>query len=129
MTGGIYMMWPSYSLWFSAKNWCSNYSRINQACISLLIPFGNFGLLSFVIYLAPGIAIDGFLIRDTRHCCSACCVSAAAIANVVGTVLVGTLVLLLPLSVLSFGRGCSNKRLYWRLNRKYASNKNHKNRS
>jgi membrane associated rhomboid family serine protease len=67
------------------------------------MPFGNFGLLSFVIYLAPGLAIDGFLLLS-RHkaCCLACCVGASAIANVVGTVLVGALVLALPLMVLAF---------------------------
>jgi ABC-type thiamin/hydroxymethylpyrimidine transport system permease subunit len=103
VTGGIYMMWPVIAYGLVRKIGAATTVALIQACISLLIPFGNFGLLSFVIYLAPGIAIDGFFLFS-RHkaCCSACCVSAAAIANVVGTVLVGTLVLLLPLSVLSF---------------------------
>src|SRR4030042_3693469 len=68
-----------------------------QAFISLLLPFGNFGLLSFVIYLAPGLAIDGFfLLSRHKACCTACCIGPAATANVVGTVLVGALVLALP---------------------------------
>jgi membrane associated rhomboid family serine protease len=68
-----------------------------------VLPFGNFGLLSFVIYLGPGLAIDAFFLAS-RHkaCCAVCCIGAAAIANVVGTILVGALVLALPEVVLSF---------------------------
>jgi hypothetical protein len=103
VTGGVYMMWPVMSYGFVGKLGAATTTALIQAVISLVLPYGNFGVLSFIIYLAPGIAIDGFFFL-TRHraCCAACCIGAAAIANAVGTVLVGTLVLALPEITLLF---------------------------
>jgi membrane associated rhomboid family serine protease len=81
----------------------ATFTSLTQAFISLLLPFGNFGLLSFVIYLAPGLAIDGFfLLSRHKACCTGCCIGAAAIANVAGTVLVGLVILVLPTFALLF---------------------------
>ncbi len=103
LAGGVYMMWPVMAYGFVRKIGAATVTSLTQAFISLLLPFGNFGLLSFVIYLAPGLAIDGFfLLSIHRACCAACCIGAAAIANAVGTVLVGTLVLALPEFALLF---------------------------
>jgi ABC-type thiamin/hydroxymethylpyrimidine transport system permease subunit len=103
VAGGVYMMWPVMAYGFIRKLGAATMVSLTQAFISLLLPFGNFGLLSFVIYLAPGLAIDGFfLLSRHKACCAACCIGAAAAANVVGTVLVGALVLALPGIVLSF---------------------------
>ncbi len=103
VTGGIYMMWPIIAYGLIRKIGAATTVALIQACISLLLPFGNFGLLSFIIYLAPGLAIDAFfLLSRHKACCSACCIGAAAIANIIGTLLVGVLVLVMPLSVLSF---------------------------
>lgn len=103
VAGGLYMMWPVMAYGLIRRHGVASLVSLTQAFISLVMPFGNFGLLSFVIYLAPGLAIDGFLLL-TRHkaCCVACCAGASAIANVVGTLLVGALVLALPLMVLAF---------------------------
>lgn len=103
VAGGIYMMWPVMAYGFVQKRGAATITALIQACISLVMPYGNFGLLSFVIYLAPGLAIDAFFLL-TRHraCCVACCIGAAAIANAVGTVLVGALVLALPEITLLF---------------------------
>jgi ABC-type thiamin/hydroxymethylpyrimidine transport system permease subunit len=103
VAGGLYMMWPVMAYGFVRKVGAASMVSLTQAFISLLLPFGNFGLLSFVIYLVPGLAIDGFfLLSRHKACCAACCMGASAIANVVGTVLVGALVLFLPWIVLSF---------------------------
>jgi ABC-type thiamin/hydroxymethylpyrimidine transport system permease subunit len=103
VAGGVYMMWPVLAFGFVRKVGAASMTSLTQAFISLLLPFGNFGLLSFVIYLAPGLAIDAFfLLSRHKACCAACCMVAAAIANVVGTVLVSALVLALPMVVLSF---------------------------
>ena len=97
LAGGVYMMWPVMAFGFVRKLGAATIVALIQALISLILPFGNFGLLSFVIYLAPGLAIDGFfLLSRHKACCAPCCIGAAAIANVVGTVLVGALVLALP---------------------------------
>jgi len=103
VAGGVYMMWPVLAFGFVRKVGAASMTSLTQAFISLVMPFGNFGLLSFVIYLAPGLAIDAFfLLLRHKACCAPCCMIATAIANAVGTVLVGALVLLLPLGVLSF---------------------------
>ena len=103
VAGGVYMMWPVLAFAFVRKVGAASMTSLTQAFISLVMPFGNFGLLSFVIYLAPGLAIDAFfLLSRHKACCAPCCMIATAIANAVGTVLVGALVLLLPLGVLSF---------------------------
>jgi ABC-type thiamin/hydroxymethylpyrimidine transport system permease subunit len=103
VAGGIYMMWPVMAYGFVRKRGAATIVSLTQAFLSLLLPYGNFGLLSFVIYLAPGLAIDGFFLLSRHNaCCLACCIGASAIANVVGTVLVGVLVLALPSFVLSF---------------------------
>ncbi len=97
IAGGIYMMWPVIAYGIVRKVGTASITALIQAFISLVLPFGNFGLLSFVIYLAPGLAIDGFfLLSRHKACCIGCCAGAAAVANVVGTLLVGSLVLFLP---------------------------------
>ncbi len=103
LAGGVYMMWPVMAYGFIRKTGAATVTSLTQAFISLLLPFGNFGLLSFVIYLVPGLAIDGFfLLSRHKACCAGCCMGAAAVANVVGTILVGTLVLVLPEFALFF---------------------------
>jgi len=103
VAGGIYMMWPVMAYGLVRKTGAASITSLTQALISLVMPFGNFGLLTFIIYLAPGVAIDCFfLLSRHKACCAVCCIGATAIANVVGTVLVGALVLVLPWVVLSF---------------------------
>ena len=101
--GGLYMMWPVMAYGLIRKTGAATMVSLIQACISLVLPYGNFGILSFVIYLGPGVAIDAFflLIRH-KACCVGCCMVAAALANAVGTLLVGGLVLVLPPVVLAF---------------------------
>ena len=103
VAGGVYMMWPVMAYGLVRKLGTATTVALTQAFISLLLPFGNFGLLSFVIYLAPGLAIDGFfLLSRHKACCAGCCMGASAVANVVGSVLVGALVLALPELALLF---------------------------
>jgi ABC-type thiamin/hydroxymethylpyrimidine transport system permease subunit len=101
--GGLYMMWPIMAYGLTRKPGAATMVSLIQACISLILPYGNFGLLSFIIYLGPGLAIDGFflLIRH-KACCLGCCMIASALANAVGTILVASLVLVLPTVVLAF---------------------------
>ena len=103
VAGGIYMMWPVMTAGLVQKPGAATLTSLTQAFISLLLPYGNFGLLSFIIYLGPGLAIDGFfLLSQHKACCAPCCITASAIANATGTLLVGGLVLLLPWAVLAF---------------------------
>jgi ABC-type thiamin/hydroxymethylpyrimidine transport system permease subunit len=101
--GGLYMMWPVMAFGFVRKTGAATMVSLTQAFISLVLPYGNFGILSFIIYLVPGLAIDAFFFLS-RHkaCCLGCCVIASAIANVVGTILVGAMILFLPWIVLAF---------------------------
>jgi ABC-type thiamin/hydroxymethylpyrimidine transport system permease subunit len=101
--GGLYMMWPVMAYGLTRKPGTATMVSLIQACISLILPYGNFGLLSFIIYLGPGLAIDGFfLIIRHKACCLGCCMIASALANAVGTTLVASLVLVLPTVVLTF---------------------------
>lgn len=101
--GGVYMMWPVMACGLVRKLGAASMTSLIQAFITLVMPFGNFGLLSFIIYLGPGMAIDTFfLLSRHKGCCAGCCIGASALANAVGTVLVASLVLILPWIVLSF---------------------------
>jgi ABC-type thiamin/hydroxymethylpyrimidine transport system permease subunit len=103
VTGGLYMMWPVMAFGLIRKPGAATMVALIQACMSLVLPYGNFGILSFIIYLGPGLAIDAFfLLSRHKACCLGCCMIASGLANVVGTVLVGALVLFLPWLVLSF---------------------------
>ncbi len=103
VAGGLYMMWPVMAFGLVRKPGAATMTSLIQAFISLVMPFGNFGLLSFVIYLGPGLAIDAFfLLSRHKACCAGCCIGASAIANAVGTVLVASLILVSPLILLSF---------------------------
>jgi ABC-type thiamin/hydroxymethylpyrimidine transport system permease subunit len=97
IVGGLYMMWPVMAYGLIRKPGAATATSLIQALIASLMPYGNFGLYTFPIYLAPGLAIDAFFLL-TRHkaCCAACCVGATAIANVVGTIMVYELVLRMP---------------------------------
>ena len=100
VAGGLYMMWPVMAYGFTRKLGTATIISLTQAFFALLIPIGNF---TFVIYLAPGLAIDGFfLLSRHKACCAACCIGAAAIANVVGTISVSALLLALPEFALLF---------------------------
>jgi ABC-type thiamin/hydroxymethylpyrimidine transport system permease subunit len=103
VAGGFYMMWPVIAFGIVQKPGAAPLTALVQAIIRLLMPFGNFGILSFIIYLGPGLAIDGFfLISRHKACCMPCCFGASAAANAVGTALVATLILALPVIPLLF---------------------------
>jgi len=97
VAGGVYMMWPVMAYGLVRKPGTATIVSLAQALFSLFIPVGNFGLFSFAIYLAPGLAIDGFFLLSKHNaCCAACCIGAAAIANAVGTFSYSALLLALP---------------------------------
>jgi ABC-type thiamin/hydroxymethylpyrimidine transport system permease subunit len=97
VAGGVYMMWPVMAYGLIRKPGTATIISLTQAFFSLLIPIGNFGLFTFIIYLAPGLAIDGFfLLSKHKACCAGCCIGAAAIANALGTISYCTLLLALP---------------------------------
>jgi ABC-type thiamin/hydroxymethylpyrimidine transport system permease subunit len=103
VTGGFYMMWIVMAYGLVRKVGAASTTSLTQAFISMVMPYGNFGLLSFVIYLGPGLAVDAFfLLSRHKACCAPCCILASAIANAVGTILVGVLILMLPWVVSSF---------------------------
>jgi ABC-type thiamin/hydroxymethylpyrimidine transport system permease subunit len=103
VAGGLYMMWPVLAFGFVRKIGAATMTSLIQAFIGLVLPFGNFGLLNFLIYLGPGLAIDAFfLLSRHKACCAGCCIIASAFANAVGVVLVASLILVSPWVVLSF---------------------------
>jgi hypothetical protein len=103
VVGGLYMMWLVMAHGLVKKTGAATLTALVQSIISLMVPIGNFGVFSFIIYLCPGLAVDAFFLL-TRHksCCVACCFGASSVANVVGTFLVGVIILVLPLVPLVF---------------------------
>ena len=51
VAGGLYMMWPVIAFGLVRKTGAASMVSLTQAFISLLLPFGNFGPPSFIIYL------------------------------------------------------------------------------
>jgi energy-coupling factor transport system substrate-specific component len=49
--GGIYMMWQVIAIGIVRKPGAATLTSLIEAIISLIMPFGNFGILSFIIYL------------------------------------------------------------------------------
>jgi ABC-type thiamin/hydroxymethylpyrimidine transport system permease subunit len=101
--GGIYMMWQVVAIGVVRLPGVATLTSIIEAIISLVMPFGNFGILSFVIYLGPGIASDlvCFLMRNKADNLPTCILATSA-ANAMGTFLVGTTALALPVLPLIF---------------------------
>jgi ABC-type thiamin/hydroxymethylpyrimidine transport system permease subunit len=101
--GGIYMMWQVVAIGIVRKPGVATLTSLIEAIISLVMPFGNFGILSFIIYLGPGIASDlvCFVMRNKADNLPTCILATSA-ANATGTFLVGTTALALPLLPLTF---------------------------
>ncbi len=101
--GGIYMMWQVVAIGIVRKPGIGTLTALIEAIISLIMPFGNFGILSFIIYLGPGIASDIviFLMRNKADNLPTCILATSA-ANATGTFLVGTTSLALPILPLAF---------------------------
>ena len=75
-----------------------------EACISLLMPFGNFGLLSVPIspWTMPSNTRCSFCFQDTKHSARDVAPEPQLLANATGTILVASLVLVSPGIVLLF---------------------------
>ncbi len=101
--GGIYMMWQVVAIGIVRKPGVATLTALIESIISLVMPFGNFGILSFIIYLGPGIATDlvCFVMRNKADNLPTCVLATAA-ANATGTFLVGTTALALPTLPLMF---------------------------
>jgi energy-coupling factor transport system substrate-specific component len=107
VAGGVYMMWSVLAIGIIRKPGAATLTSAIESILSLLLPFGNFGVLSFVIYLLPGLAADSVFIvylltkQDHRFGLIGCFAASAA-ANLTGTFLVAILVLDLPIIPLLF---------------------------
>lgn len=107
VAGGLYMMWSVLAIGIVRKPGAATLTSAVESILSLLLPFGNFGVLSFVIYLLPGLAADGvfvvYLLTKQDHRFGLVgCFTASAAANFMGTFLVAILVLALPIIPLLF---------------------------
>lgn len=107
VAGGVYMMWSVLAIGIVRKPGAATLTSAIESFLSLLLPFGNFGVLSFVIYLLPGITADAvfvaYLLTKQDHRFGLVgCFAASAAANFMGTFLVSILVLALPIIPLVF---------------------------
>lgn len=107
VAGGIYMMWSVLAIGIVRRPGAATLTSLIESFLALILPYGNFGVLSFIIYLLPGMAADFVYItylitkQDHRYGLVGCFLSSAA-ANFMGTFLVAALVLDLPIIPLAF---------------------------
>jgi energy-coupling factor transport system substrate-specific component len=101
--GGIFMMWQVVAIGITRKPGAATLTALIEAIISLIMPFGNFGILSFIIYLGPGLATDAIcLLMRNKADNLPTCILATSAANATGTFLVATTALALPVFPLMF---------------------------
>lgn len=99
ITGGIYMMFIVLGAGLVKKTGTATLISIVQAIMVVSTGiFGTHGIMSFITYILPGVAVDLFfgLIRH-NGCCIGCCMGAGIIANITGTFLVNLVFFRLPL--------------------------------
>jgi ABC-type thiamin/hydroxymethylpyrimidine transport system permease subunit len=98
VAGGFYMMWIVVGSGIVGKKGAASLIALVQAVMVIAIGvFGTHGIMSLVTYLAPGIAVDIFLLaarQKNRNIAS--CFFAGMIANVAGTVLTNFVFFKLP---------------------------------
>lgn len=87
LAGGLYMMWLVVGYGIVRKPGTATLIGVIQALIVILTGIiGSHGIMSFLTYVAPGIAMDlVLLVMRHRVCCRPCAVVAGAVANITGT--------------------------------------------
>ncbi len=114
--GGLYMMWLVVGYGIVKKPGSASLIGLVQALLVVLTGVvGSHGMMSFVTYISPGLAMDVLLLLiGHRVCCRSCAVLAGAAANVTGTICVNLvffqapgvyLVLMVAIALLSGGIG------------------------
>ena len=96
--GGLYMMWLVIAMGIVGKRGTATLTAFVQALLVIFTGVvGSHGAMSLVSYTAPGIIMDlGLLLFRHCACCLPCCVLAAILANVTGTLAVNLIFFRLP---------------------------------
>lgn len=106
VAGGVYMLWLVAARGIVRRRWTATSVSLVQSFVVLLSPIGKHGLLTFAIYLAPGLAVDLVALATGSEMANPLRAVAAGIAaNLSGTLLVAYLVFnlqSLPVSILVF---------------------------
>jgi hypothetical protein len=98
IAGGFYMMWIVLGAGLVGKRGTATLISVIQAIMVIALGiFGTHGLISFLTYVAPGLAVDlVFLVSRHRGCCIGCCFAGGVAANICGTFLVNIVFFQLP---------------------------------
>lgn len=121
--GGLYMMWLVIGYGIVKKVGTATIIALIQAILVVITGvIGSHGAMSFITYIAPGIAMDlALLLLGHRVCCRGCAMIAGGVANLTGTACVNVLFfqvpgayLILILSVATLS-GCLGGLLAWEL--------------
>jgi len=59
LAGGIYMMFLVLAAGLTGRRFSATLAGLVQAIISLILGIGSHGIMNFLIYLMPGLAVDG----------------------------------------------------------------------
>ncbi|AKL94368.1 hypothetical protein CACET_c08600 [Clostridium aceticum] len=99
IAGGFYMLWLVLGVGLVGKRGTATLIALVQAIMVIAIGvFGTHGIVSFITYLLPGLAVDFlFFILGHKGCCAVCCFLGGIAANISGTFLVNVVFFQLPL--------------------------------
>ena len=96
LAGGIYMMFLIMAHGLTRKKPAGTLTALVQALLVMLIGIGSHGIMSFITYLFPGIAVDIAMSTSRRNAPLPCFI-AGLTANIVGTFTVGIILFNIPL--------------------------------
>jgi len=101
LAGGIYMMFLVLAYGMTRRRLSGTLTATVQAFIVVLTGIGSQGIISFMTYICPGIAVDLIMLIFDRHAKERpkvpACFCAGIAANVTGSLLVGMALFDIPL--------------------------------
>lgn len=103
LAGGFYMLWLVLTKRFVPKFGSGIFSGLVQALVVMIMPFGSHGIFTFITYSLPGLAVDvvEIIFRKMKSKWLTCIVE-GAVANLVGTIAVSSIIFDLSIEVLLF---------------------------
>ena len=104
VAGGIYMMFLVLAYGITRKPWAGTLTAVVQAFIVMITGFGSHGVMTFVTYILPGVAVDLVMfvfywrMKNNRpNPGIPACFCGGLAANVTGSLLVGVALFDIPL--------------------------------
>ncbi len=103
LAGGFYMLWLILTKRFVPKFGSGIFFGLVQALVVMIMPFGSHGIFTFITYSLPGLAADiiEIIFRKMKSKWLTSMIE-GALANLVGTIAVSSIIFELSVEVLLF---------------------------